>query len=329
MATVRRVEDGIDRAILAKFRLATHSVLRQRELPVGATAIKRRRAIWPWIAIIGAILVVMIKAGQAGARGSRGGPEVALGLALLAGAVVLVGRWIITIRPARRRIQQSRAPFAYEVLADDRRLPIVLLRSFQAESEVASGVPPFRKRIEEVLVSAAKPFGPAIAIGAPEDNLPELGAARAYVPGDNEWTNVALEWIRSARLIIMIAGRTPGLAWELERIIEHGHVRKTLVICPRPRVLGPGIPPSKDAPYLFASRIIRAIGSRQEIAPADLDGVIAMFPGRDGELILLRDASYTARSYRLAVEQAIWELFCRGQEAEIARAIGESARQPA
>jgi hypothetical protein len=37
MATVRRVQDGIDRALLAKFRLATHSLSRQRELRVGQT----------------------------------------------------------------------------------------------------------------------------------------------------------------------------------------------------------------------------------------------------------------------------------------------------
>lgn len=326
MAITRQVQDGVDHTILAKFRLATHSLLRPRELPVGATAIKRRILVWPWIAIAGALLVVMLKAGNAGARASRGGgPELAILAAIGAAAVLLLARWVMTIRPARRQLQQSWAPFAYEVLANDRRLPIVLLRSFKDESAVASGVPPFRKRVEEVLVDAVKPFGPAIAIGAPEDQLPELGAARAYVPGDNEWTKVALEWIRSSRMIIMIAGRTPGLAWELERIIEHGQIHKTMIVLPRPRMPGSSATPEEDIPFRFAARVNQAMGSAQPLTPAELDGVIAMFPGRDGNLVLLRDASRSARSYRLAAEQAIWEFFCRGQEAEIARAVGARA----
>lgn len=325
MATVRHIRDvKVDRTLLSRFGLATHSQLRLRELPVGATAIRRKLVIWPWIAIISAVLLVMIKAGAAGARGSRGGPEAAIGLAVLAGAVVLLGRWIFTIRPARRRIQQSRAPFAYEVLADDKRLPIVVLRSFRSESEVTSGVPPFRQRIEEVIVSTVRPYGPVIAIGAPEDELPELGAARAYVPGDNEWTKVALEWIRSARMIVMIAGETPGLAWELERIIEHGQVHKLLVVCPRPRIFGPTVPREARAPFRFAQRINRAIGSAQPLMAEDLDGVIAMFPGNEG-VVLLRDDGNVARSYRLAVETAILELFCRGREAELGRAAGQGA----
>lgn len=315
MVTIKPVAGRIDRAVLSRFSLATQSEARNRQLPVGATALKRKTVIWPWIAILSAVLLVAIKAGQAGARGRSGGEGAVIGLALLAGAVVLLFRWIVTIRPARRKIAQIRAPFAYEVLANDHRLPIVLLRSFQSERAVAAGVPPFRKRIEEVLVAAAKPYGPAIAIGAPEDSLPELGAARAYVPGDNQWTAVALEWMRQARLVIVIAGSTPGLLWELERIIENGYARKTLIICPRVSAYARAVPRQESGPYLFAARLARAIGSDETIDPVALDDVIAIFPGANRELVMLKDGSFTASAYHRAVEQAIFEIFGLGAPA--------------
>ena len=324
MASARTI-GPTDRSVLESIRLATYGELRRRELPVGATAIKRKSVIWPWIAIAAAMLTVAIKAGQAGARGAKSGPEVAIGLGLLAGVTILLARWIISIRPARRRIRQINAPFAYEVLSNDKRLPIVLLRSFEAERAVASGLPPFRQRIEEVVISAIRPFGPAIAIGAPEDNLPELGAARAYVPGDNEWTHVALDWIKSARLIVMIAGRTPGLMWELERIIEHGLLSKTVIIFPRPRITVAPAGEGGDPAWLLAARMARAVGRAEPLTPTELDGAIAMFPDRDGHLALLRSGGYGPRAYRMAVEQAVSELLGKGCEAATAGAAAQAA----
>src|SRR5262249_44977931 len=51
---------------------------------------------------------------------------------------------------------------------------------------------------------------------------------------DAEWQSAALELMREALLIVVIAGVSPGLRWELEAIGRAGHQSKLLVLMPEP-----------------------------------------------------------------------------------------------
>jgi len=98
------------------------------------------------------------------------------------------------------------APLGDQVLKYDTRAPILFLRSF-ADDRIMS------MEEREMAMLLNKDWGPVIAIGKPGDELPPLGASRLYV-ADEDWQKVVGDLIQKAALVILLAGRTAGLAWE-------------------------------------------------------------------------------------------------------------------
>jgi hypothetical protein len=153
------------------------------------------------------------------------------GTLLLAGGTALFRRGLATMQPS-----------GDELMASDRRRPVLLLRSFADESMsiaetssfvLTSGQMSSLARMEESIADQLRPFGPLIAIGKPGESLPRLGASRNYY-SDAQWQAAALELMREALLIVVIAGVSPGLRWELEAIARAGHQSKLLVVMPEP-----------------------------------------------------------------------------------------------
>ncbi|MEW8328288.1 MAG: hypothetical protein AB2659_15715 [Candidatus Thiodiazotropha sp.] len=142
-------------------------------------------------------------------------------------------------------------PRVEEVLAKDQRAPILYLRSFNDQAgdftlggffsavgamftrrnmglSTSSWGPTFQSQLGYVM----ERVGPYIAVGRPGVRLPGTGAARLYVP-DQAWQERVVQLIRSARLVIIRAGTSAGLNWEIEtvkRIIDKPH--QLLVILP-------------------------------------------------------------------------------------------------
>jgi hypothetical protein len=95
---------------------------------------------------------------------------------------------------------------AEEIISADQRAPVVYLRSFAAEIEISEE--------ERALATILQTVGPFVAVGAPGDSLPPPGASRFYQVGAN-WQEFVTNLVRSARLVVILTGSTPGLAWEL------------------------------------------------------------------------------------------------------------------
>jgi len=110
--------------------------------------------------------------------------------------------------------------------------PVVLLRSFTDDEGLkVPGYWSFKEPFERAVSRVLSRFGPFVAIGKPGERVPPFGAARSY-ENDQTWQVRALELIRSCRLLVMLAGSTAGLEWELERIIDEGHHGKLLILIP-------------------------------------------------------------------------------------------------
>lgn len=153
----------------------------------------------------------------------------------------ILGAWFI------HRGIKSGSISALEAMQKDPRPPVIYLRSFDQEmrqntlkellKDAFQGTPlpgsqsAWGPREQYEFAKVMKKFGPYIAIGRPGEKLPELGAARAYVSDDN-WQQEVTNWIDRASIIVVEAGRTPGLAWELGRLIRHAHAKKVLMILP-------------------------------------------------------------------------------------------------
>jgi hypothetical protein len=108
-----------------------------------------------------------------------------------------------------KKAQRHLVPLANETTKSDTRPPIVFLRSFYQD--------PYMSAEEQKLEDALKRFGPFIAIGNPEDKLPPLGAGRFYV-GSKNWQSKVIDLLDRAALVIILAGSTPGLAWEISQV---------------------------------------------------------------------------------------------------------------
>jgi len=144
-----------------------------------------------------------------------------------------------------RRGMKYSAPSGGDSLAHDRRQPIVYLRSFADESDdyrlasflrgafglrISADIPPWASQEQLLLAKYLSKIGPYVAIGRPGEPLPELGAHRIYVGG--EWEERILTLLRRARFVVIRAGSTSGLHWELGQIMAALEPSRVLMILP-------------------------------------------------------------------------------------------------
>ncbi|MFE7719308.1 hypothetical protein ACFU44_09720 [Nocardia rhizosphaerihabitans] len=164
------------------------------------------------------------------------------------GALVLAVVGVLVLRKAMRPFVHARrmaAQHADEALAADKRRQVLLLRSFQDDElrmrmhrsarhspvEVVAGQA--FERFEELLAWSLWRIGPVVAIGQPGEDLPTLGAARAYFPGDDDtWKQAVRSHSRHSSLVVFIVGRSPGLAWEYRAACREGALAKCLFVFP-------------------------------------------------------------------------------------------------
>ena len=111
------------------------------------------------------------------------------------------------------------------ILESDPRPPVIYLRSFSADEHTSLPVSTFGPvglpgaTDEEIVVRALHSVGPVLAIGDPAEKLASLGAARVYVANDR-WHAVVSDLVSVAQLVVLRAGTTPGIAWEVERLVK-------------------------------------------------------------------------------------------------------------
>jgi hypothetical protein len=196
-------------------RLGKAFVCEECATPRGHDPVSRILGIVFWVGTV-AILVVGIA--PALADFGRSAEPVSKLLAMLIG---IPTGW------AGLRWKRLRALRARRLLSDDERPVILYLRSFDDDARDARyrSIFAFCHGLtnenawapEEDLAEAVGHAGPFVAIGRPGEQLPKLGASRLYVT-DDSWRRVAAGLMKRSACVILRAGETPGLAWELEHV---------------------------------------------------------------------------------------------------------------
>ena len=137
-----------------------------------------------------------------------------------------------------RRGRQYRAKATAQSIIGDNKPDVLYLRAFDTDSSVLRfiGWSFLLPRLiagavteEEQLSDVVRPFGDLVAIGRPGEKLPTPGAARLYV-SDAQWQSVVSDQMRSAALVIIRAGHSTGLRWELKQAFESLDPTKLLVL---------------------------------------------------------------------------------------------------
>ncbi|KUO65374.1 MAG: hypothetical protein APF80_06315 [Alphaproteobacteria bacterium BRH_c36] len=122
--------------------------------------------------------------------------------------------------------EQHTASSADEVLASDPRPPLVYLRSFDDDEDAVG--------LEYSLSDVLGDVGPFVAIGRPGDKLPPIGVSRSYQHHE-DWQPYVINLLNRAALVIMLAGRTKGLAWELKQCATRLRPERLVVLVPSQR----------------------------------------------------------------------------------------------
>jgi hypothetical protein len=131
---------------------------------------------------------------------------------------------------ARRCFQ----PKAETVLTADPRPPVLFLRSFSDDERIQylrSEKSFMDFSLESRIATHFNASGPFIAVGSPGEILPAVGAARAAL-SDREWQGRVLEWMDRSCLIVLVAGTTHWISWELGKVIERDHAEKLILLFP-------------------------------------------------------------------------------------------------
>ena len=101
---------------------------------------------------------------------------------------------------------------AKELMAKDPRPPIIYLRSFASDRGFATP-----SGLELQMRFGLSSLGPTVALGRPGDRLPIIGVPRLYT-SDDDWQSQVSEWLEQAALVVILAGLTEGLDWELREV---------------------------------------------------------------------------------------------------------------
>lgn len=91
--------------------------------------------------------------------------------------------------------------------------------------------------LEDALTWVCWSFGQVVAIADPRRRPSNtVGAGKHLVPFEQSWQDAVLELVESAQLIIVIAGDTEGIRWEIQTILgSPAWAAKALFVNPDPR----------------------------------------------------------------------------------------------
>jgi hypothetical protein len=158
-------------------------------------------------------------------------------LALLFGGVVLNRRLAARLlRLAHRRA----AGFYQPIIRHDTRAPILFLRSFTEEKRLLAAparsllakvlrLRESKRTLDEIVLDAASPVGPVVALGIPAEEAAPLGAARVYA-GDAEWQEAVRGLVQQSRAVIICVEEGEGVLWELTHLLAEADLNKTLCV---------------------------------------------------------------------------------------------------
>ena len=148
----------------------------------------------------------------------------------------------VTVIQTFRRSLQWDALSAEEALRRDPRAPVLYLRAFTDDGLMSVRGHNWQDRVlgkaagaltltspEQELAFILQRVGPVVAIGKPGERLPELGAARVYVSHDS-WQQTVLEMLERSSLVLARVGASPGVLWELDRVLSRAQRSKVVIL---------------------------------------------------------------------------------------------------
>jgi hypothetical protein len=143
--------------------------------------------------------------------------------------------WEVISQGRRMRVRGAEG-----ILAEDERAPILYLRPFDADGQEIERAWSSRVRAspweyyithEQRLARTLRDVGPFVALGDPTEELPALGAARMY-SADEGWQMEVEHVSARAGIVLLQAGESHGLGWEIRHVISLGAPERVILALP-------------------------------------------------------------------------------------------------
>jgi hypothetical protein len=124
-------------------------------------------------------------------------------------------------------------PLADELVSRDQRPPVLILRKFGDDEKLRYTFKTYPwGSFESRLNNKLKVYGPVIHLMNPRDEIPSLEGPSPLPVDYNRWRESVLLALGQARVIVMIAGNSLSLLWELSQITERGLLHRTILLIP-------------------------------------------------------------------------------------------------
>lgn len=185
------------------------------------------------ISLIFAITAIIVDVEVGFERRMRGSGPTAFGIRDIANIIVLLSFAFFATRYFAFR-RKSHALDAQKLMVKDVRPPVLYLRSFKDDSKTARIV--LSSTEEEQLAMVMGEIGTFIALGRPDEEMPELGAARMYVD-DDAWQETVSGLMLKAQLVVLRIGATEGFWWEVQRAVQQVKPERLLFLVPHDKNL--------------------------------------------------------------------------------------------
>jgi hypothetical protein len=112
---------------------------------------------------------------------------------------------------------------------------VLYLRSFQIDHEKGVDEGTEDATYEEQVANILSDIGQLVCIGHPAEPLPEPGALRLYYKNQDEgWKRIVMGLLPTSQLIVLRAGTSAGLNWEMEQVKSFVNPERFVVL-----ILGP------------------------------------------------------------------------------------------
>lgn len=211
-----------------------------------------------------------------------------------------------------RRARAYLSPEAKYVMERTTNPPVLLLRAFVDDHAAVISTDLWRRlliirklsrrRLEEVAAKSLSRLGPFIAVSDPKNRAPQLGAFRAELK-DDEWQCYVLKWINASQLIVMIAGTSTWVKWELEQISKDEKIlRKLLLLFP---------PLTNDniaERWGYVSEILKNTPWHVNMINANLRGALAVQFLDNGKLSIIKSRSRRETDYDIALRVGLYSI---------------------
>lgn len=160
----------------------------------------------------------------------------------------------------------------------------------------------FYDTYEQTLALGFRKIGPFVAIGDPTKGLPQLGAIRIYVGIDGDWQQMVSELAKNASYVLLQIGKSDGLMWEVQHIIENVRPEQLILCLPNQKfkITRLGGPKRREQERQKVYQIFRS--KTQDFFPKPLPekigGAMFLYFSSDWEALLSHFQSEMVFSFR-------------------------------